>query len=457
MAFVSLAASRKRVARAFRSVVNEFRGFGAEFKSSYDWAIAIEMNKLVELQKSRALERTERIQLAIEDAASCYYSVRWREIFWSAVKRRFCVQAVICIGVVLWLIGLSYIIPEPSGLIQSTYDNESFWPILVFLIFGGLFYWHLPYRYKTSVFLIVAIAAGVAVKKLHVWSPYANSAWREIVSSLSPLHLKYRTQLASAPFAQTLQWALWYIMVICIGLFFFRLVLLCGKAITSGKEFGYGQPAEACAEVIIGLLNISYSITELLNPMPTTAGDALGHSERGKITARWLNGQRQYLEGEFNGLAFLIRGSWRRTMRGCCKPVGKLIAGEAPRIELFIRHQQAKNALQGNLLELRDSIVSTLVHAAEGNWHLIGAEEEYANKIVAQRRTRIIRRAILIAITIGFAIAAPHYMRHYPALYSSIVAICIPFVLVELAGLLDADAPTRLDVAGRVAGMFKRG
>jgi hypothetical protein len=456
MAFASLAAPRKMMAQAFRSLVNEFRGFGAEFKSSYDWAIAIEMNKLVELQDSGALEPTSRIWQAIEDAARCYCSVRWLEIFWLALKRRFRMQAVICIGLVLCLISLSYIMPKPSS--QNTYDNVfASVPMLAFLIVGGIFYWRLPHRYKTSVLLIVAIAAGVAMEKSHVWSPYAYSAWRATVLSLSPLHLKFRTQLASVPIVYALQWTLWYIMAICISLFAIRLVLLCGRAITSGKEFGYGQSAEACAEVIIRLLNISYSISELLNPGSTTSGNVPAHSERTKITARWLNGQRQYLEGEFNGLAFLIRGFWRRAMRDCYKPVGKLIAAEAPRIELFIRHQQAKNALQGNLVELRDSITSILVHAAEGNWHLIGAEEEYANKVVAQRRTRIIRRAILIAVSIGFAVAVPHYMRHYPALYSSIVAICVTFILVELAGLLDPDAATRLDVAGRVASAFKRG
>lgn len=449
MAFVSLAVPRKRIVQAFLSLVNEFHGFGVEFKSSYDWTIAIEMNKLVELQESGALESTNRIWLAIEDAARCYYSVRWREIFWSAIKRRFRMQAVICIGLLLGLLGLSYIIPKPSDFNQETYNTSLVWvPMLTFLIVGALFYWHFSYKYKTSALLIAAIGLGIVVKTFHGWSPYAQSAWGATVSSL---HLKHGTQLASVPAAHTLQWALWYIMVLCIDLWFLRLILLCGRAIASGKEFGYSKPAEACAEVIIGLLNISYSINEILNP-PSIIQD-----EVPKITARWLNGQRQSLEGEFNGLTFLISGSWRRAMREYCKPAGKFIAGEAPRIELFLRHQQAKCALQGNLLELRDSITSTLVHAIEGNWHLIGAEEEYANKVVAQRRTRIIRRVILIAISISFAVAIPHYMRHYPALYPSIVAICVTFALVELAGLLDPDAATRLDVAGRMASVFKRG
>lgn len=445
------------MAQAFRSLVNEFRSFGAEFKLSYDWAIAIEINKLVELQESGGLEPASRMWLAIEDAARCYYSVRWWEIFGSAAKRRFRMLAVIVIGLMLCLKGLSYFIPNPPDFDLSTYDNGSvFLAILTFLTVGGFFYWRLPYRYKTSALLIVAIAAGIAVGKFRAWSPYVHSAWGAAVSSPLPLDLKYRTQMASVPIAHTLQCALWYIIVICIGLYFLRLVLLCGKAITSGKEFGHGQPAEECAEVIIRLLNISYLITELLNPMPTASGNVLGNSKRDKITARWLNGQQRYLAGEFNGLAYVIRGSWRKAMRECYKPVGRLIASEAPRIELFIRHQQAKSALQGNLSELRNVITSTLVHAAEGNWHLIGAEEEYANKVVEQRRTRIIRRAILIAVSVGFAIAAPHYMRHYVALYSSIVAVCISFALVELAGLLDPDAPTRLDVANRVASIFKR-
>jgi hypothetical protein len=141
-------------------------------------------------------------------------------------------------------------------------------------------------------------------------------------------------------------------------------------------------------------------------------------------------------------------------MRSRYKPAGEYIASEAPRIELYIRHQQARNALlSNNRFELRDAIISTLVHAADGNWHLIGADEEYADKAIAQRRTRIIRRVTIIGIAVSGAIAAARFMPNYPAL----TITCGVFAFAEFLRLLDPDGPTLLDVAGRVANTIKRG
>jgi hypothetical protein len=160
------------------------------------------------------------------------------------------------------------------------------------------------------------------------------------------------------------------------------------------------------------------------------------------------------VDTHLNGLAYRIRRPWQEAMRSRYKLAGEHIATEAARIELFIRHQQAKNALLSNsLFELRDAITSTLVHAADGNWHLIGAEEEYADKAIAQRRTRIIRRVIIISLAIAGAIAAAHFMPNYPAL----TITCGLFAFAEFLRLLDPDGPTLLDVAGRVANTLKRG
>jgi hypothetical protein len=141
-------------------------------------------------------------------------------------------------------------------------------------------------------------------------------------------------------------------------------------------------------------------------------------------------------------------------MRSVYWPVGVLIASEAPRIDLYIRHQQARNALlSNNLFKLRNAITSTLVHAADGNWHLIGAEEEYAGKVVVRRRTRIIRRSIIIGFSVAGAIAASRFVPNYPAL----AATCGLFAFAEFVRLLDSDGPTLLDVAARVANTLKRG
>lgn len=49
MASWSLAAPRKRIAQAFRNTVDEFRSFGAEFKSDLNSEVAEQMEKLQEL------------------------------------------------------------------------------------------------------------------------------------------------------------------------------------------------------------------------------------------------------------------------------------------------------------------------------------------------------------------------------------------------------------------------
>ena len=460
----SLAAPHKRMAQAFRNLVDEFRSFGVSFKSNYAAAVASEMDKLAKLQESGDLKATNRIRQAIEDAARYHHSVNWWPIFKESSKRRFRMKAVIylglAVGIVLFLIGFSSFMPpySPHNLNASSENQNVYvaWAtvvgVLAPIIIGGLLYEKIPYRYKTTALLIVAIITGIAIKKSHVWSPYVDSTWKTAISSFPPLHPRYRTRIASVHIAYMLQWELLLIMMACIEVYAFRLVRLCGKAITSGKEFGYGQPAEACAEVIIRLLNIGHSFTELSDCMPATSVGASDRAKRDKITERWLNGQRRYLDAEINGLIILIRGSWRKVMRQSYPPAGKLIASEAPRIELFIRHQQAKNALLSAPSELRKAITSTLVHAADSNWHLIGAEQEYADKVVAQRRTRVIRRAIIIALSITGAIAAAHFMRNYPAL----AITCGLFAFAEFLRLLDPDGPTLLDVAGRVANTLKQ-
>jgi hypothetical protein len=195
------------------------------------------------------------------------------------------------------------------------------------------------------------------------------------------------------------------------------------------------MPAEQCAEVITILLDIKHSLFEISDYQ-----------------------NYKHLQCKLDRLARLIKGPWYQTMRSRYKPAGPWIASHAPRIELFIRHQQTKNVLlSANLAELEDAMTSTLVHAAGGNWHLIGADQEYANMVLTQRRTRIVRRASAIAISIVIAAAAPHFFRHSPALYQGIVAICVPFSLVELFGLIYPDAPTGLGIAGGLASVLKRG
>src|SRR5215471_356240 len=122
MASSFVTAPPKRIAQAFRNLIDEFRSFGAAFKSGYDSAVTSQTDKLVKLQESNGPQFTDRMRLAIEGAAKCYYSVRWWEILWPAIKRRFRMQAVACIGVLLFILLMAYIAPGQPSPSEQTYD-----------------------------------------------------------------------------------------------------------------------------------------------------------------------------------------------------------------------------------------------------------------------------------------------------------------------------------------------
>src|SRR5690349_1801450 len=90
----SLAAPGKRIAQAFHNLVDEFRSFGAEFQSNEDSTVALQMEKLQELDDLDPSDMG-RICIAVDDAARCYFSAHWRNFFRDAIKGRFRVQAVI--------------------------------------------------------------------------------------------------------------------------------------------------------------------------------------------------------------------------------------------------------------------------------------------------------------------------------------------------------------------------
>ena len=449
MASWSLATSRERIARELNSLFYEFYLFGVAFRSHYNAAIAREMEKLDKIQESDDFKRTA-VGPAVDSAARCYHYVHWWPILRQALRKRFRVQAVIALLVllvsVIFVAALLSVKPSPVHL--NAYG--AWFSIIVFIGFlfiGYRIYSRVLYTYKAlALFFITGLIFDI-LGLSHAFWRHAEPTWRRIISPFSSLRHEYAIHAAPMPIAHLLQWVLWFIALIFGIASYRRFISFCGKAVArklmNGDKFGYGMAAEQSASVIINLLDIRHSLSEI-------PSDNQRYCD--------ANVARNVFNANLINLAFLIKGPWHETMRSRYGSAGEWIAGHAPRIELFIRHQQVKNVLlSNNLLELRDAMTSTLVHAANGNWHLIATGEEYANTVITRRRSIIMRRVIAIAISIGFAIAALHYMRHSPALLSSIAGTCIIFALVQLAGLLDPDAPTALDVAGRVANTLKRG
>lgn len=446
MSFQSLAATHKKITQSYRSLFYEFYLFSVAFSSYYLEAVADEINKLKEIQQSENMERTDIITV-VESAAKVYYSVHWWPLFRLALKKRFRVQAVAYFCLVL-----SFLIFEAFTLLPSIphpvqMNSYSAWfmiiVFIVLLILNRLFYSKISYPNKAGILFILGGACTIiGTHAFSIWASHATAAWESIVSSYPTLHQDRKTQLASIPIAHLLQWALWFTALVLYAVCFRRIVMFFGKVIVSEKKFGYGVAAEAHAEAILRLVDIRH----YLNKIPS---DNYPNCKR----------NNRCLQCRLGTFAIFIRGPWRKTMHAHYRPAGDWIASQAPRIELFIRHQQTKNMLlSGNLFKLRDAMTVTLVNAGDGNWHLIGTEEEYTDKATARRRSVLIRRAIAVGASIIVAIAVPHFLRHYPTLYiQGIVITCIGFATVELLGILDPDAPSRLDIAGRMSNIFKRG
>jgi hypothetical protein len=176
--------------------------------------------------------------------------------------------------------------------------------------------------------------------------------------------------------------------------------------------------------------------------------------------AHLLKGQTEFEspDDELNQIVLLIKGKWRQAMRTRYRPAGEWIASQAPRIELFIRYQQAKSVLQDtdSMSELAKAMTSALFQAAAGNWHLIAVGDEYANRVTVDRRKRVIRRATVIGISIVGAIAAARFMRHFPPLYvQGIIYTCLGLGAIELFAIIDPDIAARLDIANKIASMIK--
>ena len=461
MTYRSLATPRRRIAREFRNLVHEFRICRAEFKSDFNSAVAKQMDKLQELDDLEPSDKS-RICVAVEDAARCYLSTQWGPFFGRAIKIRYRLQAAIGIITVPFLIGFFYLLPKPSFPYIAKSHVDSVYFGLNLLLFLAMLFWvsvgislhsRLPYRYKTLVTIILTASAFGAVAVLQTRAVYIRSAWKSIIASLSPIHPWLRMQMASLPVAQVLQCTLFLIGIACTLTVVAKLISFCGRVAASGKAGGYSRPAVHSADIIINLLHISSLMTELMTPIQAASADVKEYSnKRSQITTPSWNATWNVINGLLGSLAYEIKGPWREAMRSYYGPAGERMASEAPRIALFIRYQQAKNCLlSDNLFKLRDAITSTLVHAADGNWHLIGAGEEYANEVIAQRRSRIIRRTIIIGLSIAGAIAA-HFMRN------TVVSItCGLFALEQFLKLLDPDAPTLLDMASKVANTLKRG
>ena len=295
-----LKAPPKRIAQEYRCFITDFTTYHAAFKSGYDEAVAEVMEKLHGLDCLDP-EDTERISPAINDAARCYYSAHWWPLFRQAIRKRYRMKASIAfVVVVLFILPICNVLPKPRTANMTGYNISSCVILAeILLIVGSVFYFLIPYRYRTAFLMTGAGVALLAVAKFPTfqsWSSHVLPARREL-----------------AP-PSTL--VLWLLALACIPIVVRRSINFLGKAFASGLESGYGRPAEQCAELTLEFLEVSSIINDLLGRI------------QGKVTDDedmvWLsdaklpsNYARQNIERHLARLAYLARKPWREAMRSC--------------------------------------------------------------------------------------------------------------------------------------------
>lgn len=446
MTTFSIHAPRKLIAQEFRAWADEFSSFGTAYRASYQSAIVSEMNKLQEANPTDM----DRISIAVYDAARRYHSVHWWPILKSAIKGRFRVMVAMAAALLLVaciVYGIAFVLPKPTSEPPVKLLNYSILTATVLCLLGAAYLSRIPPRYVNGVITFTATTSFVAINRFQWWSAYPGPAWRKFVPSIPLAHAELKAQMERLPVSIILEWALWLIAFICILWLVRQVIEFCIKAFTIETDAENRLPAEKSANVIICLLDI---LRNCVNRMPRPGHDEWVDHYSEEVRMEVFN--QQQLDSDLNKLAYIIEGQWQKSMRSYFGPVGNSMGRQASRIAFFIRYQQMKNVLLSDKSELREAMMSALINAADGNWHLIGAGNEYSSMATTRRRKRIIRRAISIGIAIFGAIAAQRLM---PAPYVHIVVLtCIWFAGIEVLGLISPDAPGQLDVTSRLMSTF---
>lgn len=446
-----LAVPRRWIRDEVERIRGDLKEYRADFRKTFEDAVARELRWLTELDNLSPADRA-RLSPVITDAARCYYCAHWKRLYEVNIKNHDHLHKFIIFTRLLLLLVALLILPAPPLA-----DFDGIAKLAGFLIAGyvtillGLFFVEsLPPRTNIALRGLAAIVGFGAVAEYNRWAPHIPSWWQRSVNHLSLIPAKDRAQMVHLPAAGIIQSVTWLIAVICFVTVASNLITYIGKCMVSEIGRGYRRPAEQSAQLLLGFLDISHLVTRLLQSLqdPST-------SERRFV--RLLTGEeRQALRNMIYKLLRYVRTQWRQSMAASYGPIGQWIASHARSIEYFLRYQQSKNVLVGdNLFELRDAMISAMVDAADGNWHLIGAKGDYGTAILTGRLKKAIRKTMVLCIAIGGAIAVIHYGKALPATAASLIIVtCFTFAIVELLGFLDPDSPERLGIASQVVNLL---
>ena len=443
-------------------LIVEIIGYASAFREKFECTVTAEIEKARKLSKLSSSD-FHRIRPVLYEAASCYHSVRLWPIFKLAIRRRKAIRAKIAITLAAALI-ITYAassIPWPTwGNLNATGVLAAICSAEVLYIFTLSILALLPDPGPVIGLAAVCTMSFVIVDKFKKWSSYPQPIWHHLVYAAPLLHQKQKIEAVRQPIAPSLQLTLWLIALASAIALTLRYVRFLAKMTKSPLEMGLTRSGQQCAEVIIDLVHIAHFADDLIQRIEVE----FGRQEDGTfldIEKSWIplsNKERSELNGMLASLATLVRRRWAPAVASGHGMAGQWLASHGSRIEFFIRRQQLRNLLLGNnLFELRDELTSTLVHAADGDWHLIGANENVPSLRVAARWRRALRRALGIAAPLVAAVVADHFMKHISGGYlQTIIFACITFAAVQILYVIDPDAPGRFDVAGKFAGVLKR-
>jgi len=338
-------------------------------------------------------------------------------------------------------------VPPTSG---DVYGILSVW--IIVSLFQWMFHRLLPYRYLTFALFIECCLTIAAIHTVAAWSLSINKGWRTFYEMVPK---KCRVLLPGVHPTSVVLAVVWLMAVICIIRLLVRIASFVGCQLSDRRRFpGYKAAAQQSSALILDFLGVSYELAEWERSIPerkATDRNILA----GKLPPQQVRMGTNYT---LANMTHHVHRYWKVAMRSSGTPAGERMAYDAGRITYFLEYQRLKSMLgSANYIKLREAMVRALVEAADGNWHLIGREEEYEPAVMTTRWKIFVRRLLSITLPIAAAIIVSMFARKIPSIYiQSVLVICIGFAGVQVIGLIDPEALARLDLATKVSGVFKR-
>lgn len=429
-----------------------------------------------------------RILPTIYDAATCFHAKKWRIHFYEAwvdwwwdlldgklkLRRDYTIEAtpeehtqetkafwvlalaaispliliILFIFLFLFWVPISDLLAPPTS--GDVYGILSVWIIVSLLQWS--FHRLLPYRYLPFALLVECSLAIAILHTVSAWSPSINKGWRTFYVTVPK---KYRVLLPGVHPTSVFLAVVWLVAVICIMRLLVRITSYIGSQLSDRRRFpGYSAAAQQSSALILDFLEASYVLAEWERSIPerkATDQEILS----GKLPPQQVRMGTNYT---LVNMTHHVARYWKVAMRSSGTSAGERMAYDAGRITYFLEYQRLRCMLgSANYMSLREAMQTALVQSADGDWHLIGTGEEYESGVMTARWKIFVRRLVSILLPVAAAIIVSMFARRIPSIYiQSVLLICIGFAGVQVIGLIDPEALSRLDLASRVSGVFKR-